>query len=926
MVMAGPTTPTATDSGLVSGDGGWSVPPAKGPRQGTSFGRYVVLHEIGAGGMGVVYAAYDPELDRRIALKVLGEAAGTDTGRARLIREAQTMARLSHPNVITVHDVGEVEGRLFIAMELVAGCDLKQWLEETRPWDDVLSVLIQAGQGLAAAHDQGLIHRDFKPANVLVGDDGLVRVLDFGLARRVGNTDDPPAGETRDLDLSSSHNSHTEQLTQTGAIAGTPAYMSPEQHARGELDGKSDQFSFCITAFEALFGERPFDGNGRMALMLQATQGERRPIPKSTPVPTRISDAVVRGLEPKPSERWADMEALLQQLERRPGSRRTLAITGIAVVVLSGVVGVSLDREEPQPCADLASLRTEVLPDQRRGEIRESFAAAKLPFADRALVHALDTADRYADEWSRVRRETCEATRVRHDRSENLHDRSVACLDARRRDFEATLAVLAEATAQTVEESASLLSKLPAVRPCADAEALLEAHPPPAPELAESVEAAEALLSRGRALLGAQRDGEALTTLRQANEAATASTHPPTMASAALEFSIALSRGSERELATETFHRAGQLAAKIGDDRLLAHIWIEMGRHLFHAQSAHDEALRWLDYAEALLDRVPDRYPLELDLRETRGSALSEQGKLDEALQELDVLDTHRPRGEKRAWTEEALRANIYTWKGDFPAAEAAFERATTRALETMGEDHPVLAGIHNGLGAIAFSRGDLVAAEAGFRRAYAILSAALPDDSQDLLFSLGNLGEIQRMRGNHEQALESMLAVEALVTKAFPAVHREVGTTNHNIASNYREWGKLEESLPRYDVAIAVRREIHGPRHVYVSNSLTGKGLALLDLGRIDEALPLLEEALSIRSETGAPPRKRARTEFSLARALALTGGDMKRAQTLAVQARERLLAQDDETAADRITKIDAWLAQHGRERADAPTAPARP
>ena len=314
--MAGPTHPTQTDSGLVCGDGGWSVPPAEGPRRGASFGRYVVLHEIGSGGMGVVYAAYDPELDRRVALKVLGEAAGTDTGRARLIREAQTMARLSHPNVITVHDVGEVGGRLFIAMELVAGCDLKRWLEQTRPWEDVLSVLIQAGRGLAAAHDQGLIHRDFKPANVLVGDDGLVRVLDFGLARRFGSVDEATAGDTGDHDLSSSHHSHTEQLTRTGAIAGTPAYMSPEQHARGELDGKSDQFSFCITAFEALFGERPFDGNGRMALMLQTTQGERRPVPRSTPVPTRISDAIIRGLEPKSSERWPDMQTLLQQLER----------------------------------------------------------------------------------------------------------------------------------------------------------------------------------------------------------------------------------------------------------------------------------------------------------------------------------------------------------------------------------------------------------------------------------------------------------------------------------------------------------------------------------------------------------------------------------------------------------------------------------
>lgn len=924
--MAGRKTHTETDSGLAAGDGVWSVPAATGPRQGASFGRYVVLHEIGSGGMGVVYAAYDPELDRRVALKVLGEAAGTDTGRARLLREAQTIARLSHPNVITVHDVGEVEGRLFIAMELVEGSDLKRWLEQARPWEEVLSTLIQAGRGLAAAHDQGMIHRDFKPANILVGADGLVRVLDFGLARRFGEAEDHPASDTGDVDISSSHNSHTEQLTRTGAIAGTPAYMSPEQHARGELDSKCDQFSFCITAFEALFGERPFDGKGRLALMLQVTQGERRPIPKSTPVPSRICEAIVRGLEPKTSERWADMGALLQQLERRPASRRTLAIGAAAIATMGGVVAVSLDSEERPPCTGLTDLHVEVLSEKTRGEIRESFGDVQLPFADEALVHALEAADAYADEWGRVRLETCEATRVRRDRSENLHDRSVACLDGRRRDFAATVAVLEEADAQTVEESAALLSSLAPVRPCADAKALLDAHPAPAPELAAAVEAAEALLSRGRALQGARRDGEALVTLRQADEAATASTHPPTMASAALELSVALSRNSERDAATESFHRAGQLAARIGDDRLLAHTWIEMGRHLFHAQSAHGEALRWFDYAEAVLERIPDHYTLELDLREARGSALAEQGKFEEALQELEALDDHRPAGEARGWGEEVLRANIYTWKGDLPAAEAAFDRATERAGQTMGKDHPIFAGIQNGLATVAFSKGDLAAAEDGFRSANAILRATLPDDSQDLLFSLGNLGEVQRMRGNYEQAHETMLAVEALVKRAFPAVHREVGTTNHNIASNYREWGKLEQSLTRYDVAIDVRREIHGARHVYVSNSLTGKGLALLALGRTDEALPLLEEALSIRSETGAPPRKRARTEFGLARALALTDGDMTRARTLAKQARERLEDQDDDTAADRITKLDAWLAEHGDDAGVEPTSPAPP
>jgi tRNA A-37 threonylcarbamoyl transferase component Bud32 len=366
-------------------------------RRGESLGRYVVLRQIGSGGMGVVYAAYDPELDRRVALKVLAAAASEETGPARLLREAQTMARISHPNVITVHDVGEVDGRLFIAMELVDGVDLKQWLSEGgHPWEEVLEVLVQAGRGLAAAHDQGLIHRDFKPANVLVGKDGLVRVLDFGLARRFGSGgDELQVSDTGDVEVSTSLASHTEQLTRTGAVAGTPAYMSPEQHARAELDAKSDQFSFCITAFEALFGERPFKGTGRMGLMLATTQGDRQPVPKSSPVPSRIADAVLRGLEPKPDDRWADMRALLGQLEHKPAARRSRVLGAVTVVAVGSIIALSLGDDAADPCSTLAT--TALLPDAARADVRAAFSNAEVPYADEAL------ATRPADPWMRTR-------------------------------------------------------------------------------------------------------------------------------------------------------------------------------------------------------------------------------------------------------------------------------------------------------------------------------------------------------------------------------------------------------------------------------------------------------------------------------------------------------------------------------------------
>ncbi|MEM6291442.1 MAG: serine/threonine-protein kinase [Myxococcota bacterium] len=895
---------------------GWAAegPPPTG--RGESFGRYVILHELGAGGMGVVYAAYDPELDRRVALKVLGEDTQDETSHARLLREAQTMARISHPNVITVHDVGFVDERLFIAMELVEGHDLKAWLKEEHGWEEVLDVLQQAGRGLAAAHEQGLIHRDFKPANVLVGDDGLVRVLDFGLARRVGAPED--AGGNTD-ELSSSHSSHTEALTRTGAIAGTPAYMSPEQHARAELDDKSDQFSFCITAFEALFGERPFDGHGRMALMLKATQGDHRPLPKGTPVPSRVSDAVLRGLAPKPADRWPDMNALLAQLsvQRRPG--RWIAL-GLASAVGVGVGAVALaGPTEAPPCAGLDDVGRGLLPEDTRTRIDQAFGASATPYAAASLQATLATLDRYVDAWTAERVDACEATRVRGDHSESMLDLRVACLERRRRDFEAVTEVLADADAMTIQRASEVVRALQPTTECGNVEALLAAYPPPDPSIAEAVEAAEALLGRGKALLNARRDAEAKDVLEHAVTAAQTSTYLPVIADAQLQLAVSLHWNAERDGAVERFHQAAQTAARVGDDRLLALTWIALGRHLSNSNNDYETAFRWLEYAQSLLARQPYDDFLHSELRIARATTLSELGRLDEAIAEIDALRAARPEGLTTTAPELVLLGNVYTWKADFDRARDAFTQSVAIVTETNGPGHPSLGAAYNGLGVVAFSVGQLEDAEQHFKDSYDVQRAVLAADSPSLLFSIGNVGELRRMRGDYAGALEAMLEVEGLVKRAYPAVHREVGTTNHNIASNYLEWGKPEQALPRFDVAIGVRREVHGPEHAYVANSLTGKGLALLELERGEEALQLLEEALEIRGKTEAPPRKFAATEFGVARALGRTGGDRARAERLARSARDRLAEQaSDEAIAKRLSEIDAWLVD-----ADAPKDP---
>lgn len=313
--------------------------PAESPR----IGRFTVLRKLGAGGMGVVYAAYDEKLDRKLAIKII-HAPEDDGGRAsiRLRREARAMARLSHPNVVQVFDDGEYEGRVFIAMEFVRGPTLDAWLRgdgdsgqrghggpgarasrpsPRRSWREIVAMHIGAGKGLAAAHAAGLVHRDYKPSNVMVSRDGRARVLDFGLVRQDDSAERPsvPIIATALGSLGAPRpDLLSENLTLDGAIVGTPSYMSPEQLTGQPVDARSDQFSFCVTLYEALYRVNPFASPNMAARILRVMGNAVAPPPPDTDVPPWVHEALVRGLRCEPEERWPSMEALLTALAHDP--------------------------------------------------------------------------------------------------------------------------------------------------------------------------------------------------------------------------------------------------------------------------------------------------------------------------------------------------------------------------------------------------------------------------------------------------------------------------------------------------------------------------------------------------------------------------------------------------------------------------------
>ena len=346
--------------------------------RGRTIGRYVVLERLGVGAMGVVYSAYDPELARQVALKILRPRSvanqGAAAARVRLLREAQSLAQLSHPNVVSIYDVGSGEDEVFLAMELVQGENLRVWARRKTGWREVVRVFVQAGRGLAAAHRLGLVHRDFKPENVLVAEDGRVCVTDFGLARPDPSVDVPATSGSEAVSSGSGVLGVT--LTVEGDAIGTPAYMAPEQHGGGEADARSDQYSFCVSLYEAVYGRRPFSGDSEK-LIAEAKAAKEPELPphrlddRLSPVPGWLRRVLKRGMARAARHRFASMDDLLAELERGAAGRPWVGLTMGALAIGALAVGVAVQQrpaESSNPCASDRPVEPSAVWDARTRE------------------------------------------------------------------------------------------------------------------------------------------------------------------------------------------------------------------------------------------------------------------------------------------------------------------------------------------------------------------------------------------------------------------------------------------------------------------------------------------------------------------------------------------------------------------------------
>jgi serine/threonine protein kinase len=433
----------------------------------------VVLKRLGRGGMGVVYLAYDQELDRRVALKLLQSqlsGVGSD-GTQRLLREAQAMAKLSHPNVVPIFDVGTVEDQVFLAMEYIDGVTLREWQKsEVRSVREVLTTYVQAGRGLEAAHAAGILHRDFKPDNVIVDGKGRARVLDFGVARfdeSVALPDELALATTGVVTPPASQ----APLTFVGTLVGTPQYMAPEQLRGDRAEARSDQFAFCVALYEALYKERPFDGKTPREMLdaIARAPARRRPTRR---VQRGVRLALARGLSERADRRWPALGDLLEAIERDLDRRRRVGLLAAMLVpVLALTTALVLARTRPSQAAACSGLDAEIhgiWGAPQRDRVVAAFAALHDPRATGTGARVVSLLDDYAARWTTMRVESCQATRVRFQQSDEAFDLRTRCLDQARGALSTAVSLLASADGKLVDHAVDLAGGLPEIARCAD--------------------------------------------------------------------------------------------------------------------------------------------------------------------------------------------------------------------------------------------------------------------------------------------------------------------------------------------------------------------------------------------------------------------------------------------------------------------------
>ena len=914
------------------------------------LGRYLIVDQLGEGGMGVVYRAYDPELDRKVAIKLL-RGQTSELARSRLLREAQAMAKLSHPNVVPVFDVGTWADQVFVAMDYVPGTTLRAWLDaKPREWREVVAVFVAAGRGLAAAHARGIVHRDFKPDNVLVseastvGAERRVLVLDFGLAKGIAHDDAlPGAGGTDELgtdsaaiELSESSpqtgaqtgaqtggsSRLSEQLTREGAVLGTPAYMAPEQHRGRATDARTDQFSFCVALFEGLWGRRPFAGTTYKALAFNVVSNKVIVPPSESKVPAHLWPLIARGLASKPEERWPDMTSLLAALADDPSQRRRVRLAAAGAVLAFGATltwGFMRKPEqpalvEPPPkCTGASAKLAEVWSPERQQAIAATFAARTDTWAPDVAAEVQRRLSGWTERWSSGRTESCEASEVRGEQSAALMDLRITCYDRKLRELAPVLELLAKADDQVARKAVDVVAALPSIEPCDDPEGLRAIEPPPAdPAIVEQVDAVRAKLAEARSLASAGRFELALATSEPLVAAAEKTGYAPLRFEAMRRHGRLLAQQGKHEEARVLLEAAAFGSLGVRDDDSALDALEALTFNDGYESSDYAAGMRWAALETALLARAPEPSPIHVaELAEQIGMVEFQAGHFDAARTQIDralQLETARlgPESRELANLIDVLGA-IELRTGNYQRASELFARSLGILERAYGKTHPALAPPLNNL-ALAHERlAEFDEAAALFTRVLDLLTTAHGPDHPNVGLIEMNLGGILLLAGKPDEAgphLEQALTtLEHVLGSEHPLVARALTMRG--------DWelatGKIELARASYQRSLDIRRTALGDDHIDLSLSHLGLGKALLAGERDHEALRELERAVVLLTTgEGSDPIDRGLARFALAKALAQTGSPA-RVPALLDAAREDFGEGGIRAKAD-LDELEAW------------------
>lgn len=885
-------------------------------RRGVSIGRYMILDGLGAGGMGVIYKAYDTELQRNVALKILRIAPGAKTSvanaRSRLLREARALAQLSHPNVITVYDVGTFRGNVFVAMELVEGQTLREWLDaERRSLPRILEVFIAAARGLAAAHETGLIHRDFKPSNVMIGKDGRVRILDFGLARAADRDDSqisteeepsPPAGVPA-LERTADEVWHASvstgvtdrrlgpHLTEAGAVVGTPAYMSPEQHLDRGITARSDQFAFCVTLYQALYGHKPFAGKSTAEIKSNVLKGRISPPPRSARVPRRLHQIVMRGLDIDPERRYPSMNELLADLGRDVGRRRrriAMAALGFLLVGTTVLTPILVSRHRSQLCQGSEALLAAVWGDVVKRAMRTGFLATERAHAADTFQRVANLLDGYGQRWVSARVNACEATHERGEQSEKVLDLRMVCLSGKLHRMETLVQALAkQPDPSVVDDAIRATLALPSLESCADVAALSRAFPLPSGEAEKrAIKRVEALLDHVETRLDMGQGLQLLSAAEEARQRADATGYPPVQARAYLLLALVQELNDRYQAAEASLQAAARAAAQARDDEIKARAWIELINIIGHRQGRLDDAFTIIPFAEIAIVRASGDALLRARLARSLGWLYSTSGDYRQAQEHyrhaLEILqnrygpDSLEATSSRLALSATYGLATAYSSQAKYDQALAYYERIREVVETQFGPEHIYMVSVLGPMAENLSQRGELEAATARYRRAL----------------------EIDRANGGQKNA--TMAALLA------------------SFASNLARQSELEEAQEMFEQALALRTDIFGPAHPNTADIMGETARVLIRRGAHDQARELLDRAGRIYEASLGAGHPRYATWLVLQGKLLAASGH----QSAAVEHYQRAIAvmeaatgADHPTAAEAFTGLGELARSHGND-----------